>query len=191
MKATSLQSLLTSHIAVAQQLYQHLDELSAIQNTIVNTLKNNGKLLLAGNGGSAGDAQHLAAEFIGRFKTERRALPAIALTTDTSILTAVGNDYGYEEIFARQLEGLCSPIDCFIGISTSGNSPSIIKAFNKAKAIGAKTIGITGGSGGKMKEISGLCDKIFIVPSNDTARIQEMHIFAGHAICELVDNEIW
>jgi D-sedoheptulose 7-phosphate isomerase len=154
-------------------------------------LKKKGKILLAGNGGSAGDAQHIAAEFIGRFKTERRALPAIALTTDTSILTAVGNDYGYEEIFSRQVEGLCLSEDCFIGISTSGNSPNIIKAFSKAKEIGALTIGITGGTGGKMKKIKELCDHIFIVPSNDTARIQEMHIFAGHAICELIDKKTW
>ncbi len=144
------------------------------------------KLLLFGNGGSAADAQHIAAELTGRYKSERRGLPAIALTTDTSALTAIGNDYGYKEIFKRQVEALANEGDVVIGISTSGNSKNVIKALKKAKKLGCKTIGFSGRDGGKMNTV---CDINIVVPSDDTPRIQEMHILIGHIICQSVDNE--
>lgn len=144
------------------------------------------KVLFCGNGGSAADSQHLAAELVGRFVKERRSLAAIALTTDTSILTAVANDYGYDEVFARQVEGLGRSGDVLIGISTSGNSKNIVKAVEMARSIGMHTIAFTGQGGGKLKEI---CDLTLAVPSNNTARIQEMHILAGHIVCELVEEE--
>ncbi len=144
------------------------------------------KLLIFGNGGSAADAQHIAAELTGRYKSERRGLPAIALTTDTSALTAIGNDYGYKEVFKRQVEALANKGDVVIGISTSGNSKNVIKALKKAKKRGCKTIGFSGRDGGEMNEV---CDINIVVPSNDTPRIQEMHILIGHIICQAVDNE--
>ena len=144
------------------------------------------KLLIFGNGGSAADAQHIAAELTGRYKSERKALPAIALTTDTSALTAIGNDYGYKEVFKRQVEALANKGDVVLGISTSGNSKNVIKALKKAKKLGCKTIGFSGRDGGKMNEV---CDINIVVPSNDTPRIQEMHILIGHIICQAVDNE--
>lgn len=149
------------------------------------TLNRGGKVMLAGNGGSAADAQHIAAEFVGRFKLERRALPAIALTTDTSLLTAVGNDYGFEEIFARQVAGLGRAGDLFIGLSTSGNSPNVLKALAVCREIGITTVGFSGANGGRME---GQCDLLLAVPSADTPRIQESHILLGHIVCALVDE---
>ena len=146
-----------------------------------------GKLLLMGNGGSAADSQHLAAELIGRFKKERKAIPALALTVDSSSLTALGNDYGFESIFSRQVEALANPNDAIIGISTSGNSKNIIRALNLAREIGAKTIGLMGNNGGVMKDC---VDIGIIVPSNDTARIQEVHITIGHIICEIIEQDL-
>ena len=153
---------------------------------IISTLKEGKKVLLAGNGGSAADAQHIAAELSGRFVKERRALPGIALTTDTSALTSIANDYGYQFVFSRQLEALAQPGDLFIGISTSGNSEGILKAFESAQKLQCKTLGLSGRNGGKM---NGLCDLNIIVPSDITARIQEMHILIGHILCKAVDNE--
>ena len=152
---------------------------------ITTTIKNGNKVLLAGNGGSAADAQHIAAELSGRFVKERKALPGIALTTDTSAITAIANDYGYPFVFSRQLEALAQPGDLFIGISTSGNSEGILKAFESAKKINCRTLGLSGRDGGKM---TGLCDLNIIVPSDITARIQEMHILIGHILCKAVDN---
>ena len=146
-----------------------------------------GKLLLMGNGGSAADSQHIAAELIGRFKKERKAIPALALTVDSSSLTALGNDYGFESIFSRQVEALANPNDAIIGISTSGNSKNIIRALNLAREIGTKTIGFMGNDGGAMKDC---VDIGIIVPSNDTARIQEVHITIGHIICEIVEQDL-
>jgi D-sedoheptulose 7-phosphate isomerase len=153
---------------------------------ITTTIKNGNKVLLAGNGGSAADAQHIAAELSGRFVKERKALPGIALTTDTSAITAIANDYGYEFVFSRQLEALAQPGDLFIGISTSGNSEGILNAFHSAKKINCKTLGLSGRHGGKM---NGLCDLNIVVPSDTTARIQEMHILIGHILCKAVDDE--
>jgi D-sedoheptulose 7-phosphate isomerase len=150
-------------------------------------LSNGGKLLLMGNGGSAADSQHIAAELIGRFKKERKAIPALALTVDSSSLTALGNDYGFETIFSRQIEALATPNDAVIGISTSGNSKNVILALNLAQKIGSKTIGLMGHEGGNMKDC---VDIGIIVPSNDTARIQEVHITVGHIICEIIEQDL-
>jgi len=150
------------------------------------TLESGHKILLCGNGGSAADAQHIAAELTGRYKIERKGLPAIALTTDTSALTAIGNDYGYEYVFSRQVEALANEGDMLIGISTSGNSQNVINALEKAKEIGCRTVGFSGKGGGKMSDY---CDLNIVIPSDDTARIQEMHIMIGHILCQLIDNE--
>lgn len=152
---------------------------------MVSTLKSGNKVLLAGNGGSAADAQHIAAELSGRFVKERKALPGIALTVDTSALTSIANDYGYEHVFSRQVEAFAQPGDLFIGISTSGNSQGILNALESAQKIGCKTLGFSGRNGGKM---NGLCDLNIIVPSDVTARIQEMHILIGHILCKAVDD---
>lgn len=149
------------------------------------SLLSGNKVLLFGNGGSAGDAQHIAAEFTGRFISERAALPAIALTTDTSAITAIGNDYGFDKIFERQVEALAVKGDVLIGISTSGNSLNVINGLRAGKNLGCTTIAFTGRDGG---DISKSCDINLIVPSYTTARIQEVHILIGHIICELADN---
>lgn len=155
---------------------------------IIASFKSAGKVLIFGNGGSAADAQHIAAEFVGRFKKERPGLPAIALNTNTSVLTALSNDYGYEIVFARQLEALAKPADIAIGISTSGKAKNVLLAVKKAKELGLKTICFCGGTGG---ELAKLADISFIVPSAITARIQEAHITIGHIICELVEEEMF
>ncbi|MCH9813651.1 MAG: D-sedoheptulose 7-phosphate isomerase [Epsilonproteobacteria bacterium] len=149
------------------------------------TLAHGNKVLLCGNGGSAADAQHIAAELTGRYKTERRGLPGIALTTDTSALTAIGNDYGYDRVFDRQLEALANKGDLLIGISTSGNSQNVNNALTLAKALGCRTVGFSGKGGGDMND---LCDVNIVVPSDDTPRIQEMHILIGHIICQSIDD---
>ena len=156
--------------------------------TIAHGLRTGKKTLFFGNGGSAADSQHLAAEMVGRFGPDRSALAGIALTTDTSILTAVGNDYGYEKIFSRQIEALGQAGDTAIGISTSGNSPSVLVALDAARVKGMFTVGFTGETGGKMV---GRAEVLFRVPSRVTARIQETHILLGHIICELVDRELF
>ena len=163
------------------------EEILHAAHSIRDCLSAGGKLLLMGNGGSAADSQHIAAELIGRFKKERKAIPALALTVDSSSLTALGNDYGFESIFSRQVEALANPNDAIIGISTSGNSKNIIRALNLAREIGAKTIGLMGNTGGSMKDC---VDIGIIVPSNDTARIQEVHITIGHIICEIIEQDL-
>ena len=154
----------------------------------ITCLQQGGKLLLAGNGGSAADAQHIAGEFVSRFAFDRPGLPAIALTTDTSILTAIGNDYGYEKLFNRQVQALGNKGDVFIGYSTSGKSPNIIKAFEEARERGLICIGFTGNRGGPMLE---LCDYVFAVPSTDTPKIQEGHLVLGHILCGLIERAIF
>lgn len=155
---------------------------------ISGALKSGKKVLLMGNGGSAADAQHIAGELVGRFKKERKAIPAISLSTDTSILTAIGNDYGFEKVFERQVEALGEKGDVVIGISTSGNSENIYRAMKLAKEIGLKTIGMFGNDGGKIKVLS---DIALIVPSKNTPRIQEAHITIGHIICEGVESKVY
>lgn len=152
---------------------------------VTDTLAHGNKVLLCGNGGSAADAQHIAAELTGRYKTERRGLPGIALTTDTSALTAIANDYGYDRVFDRQVEALAREGDLLIGISTSGNSKNVNNALKVAKELGCRTIGFSGRDGGGMSE---LCDVNIIVPSDDTPRIQEMHILIGHIMCQAIDD---
>jgi D-sedoheptulose 7-phosphate isomerase len=165
-----------------------LERVEAAAESCIAALNNSGKILLAGNGGSAADAQHIAGEFVGRFAFDRPSLPAIALTTDTSILTAIGNDYGYDMIFARQLQAHARKGDSFICYSTSGQSPSIICALQEAKKIGVKCIGMTGNQGGPMEE---LCDHYLNVPSSETPTIQEGHAVLGHIICGLVERAIF
>ena len=160
-------------------------DIEAACEIITSAIKNGNKVLLAGNGGSAADAQHIAAELSGRFVKDRKALPGIALTVDTSALTSIANDYGYDHVFSRQVEALARPGDLFIGISTSGNSQGILNAFTAAKTIGCKTLGLSGRDGGKM---NGICDLNVVVPSQTTARIQEMHILIGHILCKAVDD---
>jgi len=175
----------TAHMAMFNALEPLFPLISEVGISMQNTIKNGGKILIMGNGGSAADSQHIAAEIVGRFKKERKGMPAIALTTDTSIITSVGNDYGYDYIFARQVEALCRPEDMVIGITTSGNSANIVRAIEAAKAIGATTVGLTGGSGGKLNN---LCDYNIVAPSSVTARIQEAHIFIGHSLCEILES---
>ena len=159
-------------------------EASAIE--CIKSLNKGGKIFLFGNGGSAAYAQHIAAELVSRFKTERQGLGAIALTTDTSILTAIANDYGYERVFSRQIEALAKPGDIAIGISTGGTSKNVINALIMANQKKCKTIGLSGRDGGDFND---LCNINLVVPSDDTPRIQEMHIFIGHTICHLIDQE--
>tara|TARA_B100000963_G_C22618541_1_gene668654 strand:- start:2215 stop:2778 length:564 start_codon:yes stop_codon:yes gene_type:complete len=165
-----------------------------MQNSIIeaceialDVINSGNKIIFCGNGGSAADSQHLAAEFVGRYKNERRGLPSIALTTDSSILTAVGNDYSYDYIFERQIEALANEGDLLIGISTSGNSKNVINAIKKAKQLKCIAIGFTGNNGGLMKNI---CDINLVVPSSITARIQEVHILIGHIMCKYIDEKI-
>jgi D-sedoheptulose 7-phosphate isomerase len=159
--------------------------IAAIAEAIERSFAQGGKLLIAGNGGSAADAQHLAAEFLSRFVADRRPLPAIAITTDTSTLTAIGNDYGFEQVFVRQVQGLGRKGDVFLGISTSGRSPNVIAALRAARDIGMTTLGFTGNNGRAMRD---LCDHLLVAPSGETAIIQQVHIVAGHAICGLVEQ---
>ena len=182
---TLIKTELEAHLNVAQQMPTLVDDIQTVANFCINGLKNDGKLLIFGNGGSAADAQHIAAELVGRYKVERQGLPAIALTTDTSALTAIGNDYGYQQVFTRQLAALANPKDIIIGISTSGNSGNVVNALKLAKTMGCKTIGFSGRGGGAMNAI---CQVNLVVPSEDTPRIQEMHIFIGHTLCHLIDQ---
>lgn len=152
----------------------------------INTLKTGNKILFFGNGGSAADAQHIAAELSGRYKKERKGLAGIALTTDTSVLTAIGNDYEYNYIFQRQVEAIAKPGDLLFGISSTGNSGNVVNAFIKGREIGCITVGLSGKGGGKM---NGCSDLNIIIPSDITARVQEMHILIGHIICQAIDNE--
>lgn len=167
-------------------LDKNLSAIEASVTALVKCLKDGGKILLCGNGGSAADSQHIAAEFIGRFQKERRALPAIALTTDTSALTALGNDYGFDVVFSRQVEALGNKGDVLIGISTSGNSKNVLEAVKKAKSQGLVTITLTGNDGGTLAPLS---DIKLIAPSKITARVQESHITIAHTICELVEEQ--
>ena len=154
---------------------------------LVDCLKSGNKILFFGNGGSASDSQHLAAEFVGRYEKERRALAAISLTTDTSILTAVGNDYGFDRVFERQIEALGKRNDVAIALSTSGNSKNVLAAVKRAKIMGIYTIGLTGGTGGELKTS---VDLALVIPSKKTSRIQESHIMIGHILCECVDEAL-
>jgi len=180
-----IKQALIAHVETIARLHALIPEISHLAELVNTCLSRGGKLFLIGNGGSAADSQHIAAELVGRFQKERYGLAAIALTTDTSILTSVGNDYGYEHIFARQVEALCKEGDVLIGISTSGNSGNVLRAIEAGKKIGAITVALTGESRGKLVE---LCDLSLMVPSHVTARVQEAHILIGHILCELIDD---
>ena len=177
---------INEHIRVANLLHGLTEAIIKSAQLCIDSLKNDGKILLFGNGGSAADAQHIAAELVGRYKVERKGLPAIALTTDTSAITSIGNDFGYNHIFDRQIEALANKGDVAIGISTSGKSDNVISALKLASKLNCVTIGFSGQDGGEMNEI---CNINLVVPSEDTPRIQEIHIVIGHIICHLIDQE--
>ncbi len=182
---------IAASIEVKRQLLadeKFLQKIEAVIDIVTNSFQSGNKVLFCGNGGSAADAQHLAAEFSGRFYKDRKALPSEALHCNSSYLTAVANDYSYDVIYSRLVEGICVEGDVLIGLSTSGNSKNILNAFAAAKEKGAITVGLTGDSGGKMKDA---CDHLLNVPSSDTPRIQESHILIGHIICELVEAKIF
>jgi D-sedoheptulose 7-phosphate isomerase len=184
-----VKDIIESSINVKQAILQNEELLStvkAVVDVITSSLRNNGRIYFCGNGGSAADAQHLAAEFSGRFYTDRKALPAEALHTNTSYLTAVANDYSFDVVYARLIEGIGFNGDVLVGLSTSGNSANIVKAFEVAREKGIITIGFTGLSGGTMKSLS---DYLVNIPSTDTPRIQESHIMIGHIICQLVEEK--
>ena len=186
-----LRDILHQSLAVKQSVLQSpalLSEIEAVVEKLVTAFCNGNKVLFCGNGGSAADAQHLSAEFSGRFYTDRDPLPSEALHCNTSYITAVGNDYGFELIYSRIVKGIGKPGDVLIGLSTSGNSANITNALQVAKEIGMITVGFTGETGGKMK---GLCDHLLNVPSNDTPRIQESHITIGHIMCQLVEEKLF
>jgi D-sedoheptulose 7-phosphate isomerase len=175
------------HMTVVEQLENQQELFEQIADRMIRALRAGNKILWCGNGGSAADSQHLAAEIVGRFRRERRGWASIALTTDTSILTAVGNDYGYEAIFARQIEALCHAGDVVVGLTTSGNSPNVCNAIQCASTLGAFTVGMTGEGGGKLVSLADACLR---VASRDTARIQECHILFGHALCDQVESAL-
>jgi D-sedoheptulose 7-phosphate isomerase len=183
----SLQSSLEEHFEVFRRLAVLSDAIEKAADLLGSSLAAGQKIMLCGNGGSAADSQHLAAEFVGRFVKDRRPLAAIALSTDSSALTCIGNDYGFEDIFQRQVVGLGRPGDCLIAISTSGNSPNVIKAARAARDADIRTIGLLGRDGGAL---AALCDLPIVVPSNTTARIQEAHIFIGHTLCSLIEQRL-
>lgn len=184
-----IKSQIRSHQKVMESIGQELSpKIAAVVELLADALGNGKKLLVMGNGGSAADAQHLVAELVGRFKMERRGLPAIALTTDTSILTAIGNDYGFENIFSRQIEALARPGDVVVGISTSGTSKNVYKALLIADELGCRTIGLLGRDGGTIAEI---VDVPITVPCDDTPRVQEGHITIIHILCDLLEKRLF
>ena len=189
--ATNIHAIIAASIAVKQEILADnafQQKVQDITDAVIHAFQSGKKVMFCGNGGSAADAQHLAAEFSGRFYKNRRALPSDALHCNTSYLTAVANDYSYDDIYSRLVDGTMEKVDVLIGISTSGNSPNIVKAFETARAKGIVTVGFTGASGGKMKDLS---DYLLNVPSTVTPRIQESHILLGHIICELTEAAIF
>lgn len=183
-----IKDILLESIQVKEELLRtKISQILEITEVIVDALKKNGKVILFGNGGSASDSQHIAAELVGRFKKDRTALAAIALTTNTSVLTSLANDYGYEIVFAKQIEALGQKNDVAIGISTSGKAKNVASGIKQAKKMGIKTIALTGGDGGELVK---LADISLVVPSSVTARIQEAHITIGHIICELIEQAV-
>ncbi|MFA4989250.1 MAG: D-sedoheptulose 7-phosphate isomerase [Candidatus Omnitrophota bacterium] len=181
-----VQEIILESIQVKEELLKSkVSLILEIAEVIIEALKKGGKLIVFGNGGSAGDAQHIAAELVGRFKKDRSALAALALTTNTSIITALANDFGYDVIFSRQLEALAGKFDVAFGISTSGKAKNVALGFKQARKMGLKTIALTGGDGGDLVK---LADLALVVPSGVTARIQEAHITIGHILCELIEE---
>jgi D-sedoheptulose 7-phosphate isomerase len=186
---SEIASQLAAHREIISRVERELSpQIAEIVTMLVETFNRGGKLLVMGNGGSAADAQHFVAEIVGRFKMERRGLPAIALSTDTSILTAIGNDYGFDKVFHRQVEALAAPGDLVVGISTSGNSPNVLQALELARGKGCRTVGLLGKDGGTVKDV---CDLALIVPTNDTPRVQEVHITIIHIVCDLLEKTLF
>ncbi len=195
MNAKNAQSLAVARIHDCASVMQSLRESSAYLTAVVNVaeamtkcLRSGNKILFFGNGGSAADAQHLAAELSGRFLKERRSLSGWALTTNSSVLTAIGNDYSFDDVFARQVEGIGSPNDLAFGISTSGNSPNVLRALSAAREKGLVTVGLTGRTGGKLPNA---VDHCICIPSDQTPRVQEAHILTGHILCELIEETLF
>jgi len=182
-----IQKEFNEHLVAAEKMTSLTDKIAEAAKLCIECLEKKRKLLFFGNGGSAADAQHIAAELVGRYKTERKGLPAIALTTDTSALTSIGNDYGYKHVFKRQVEALANPGDVVIGISTGGSSDNVLSALRLANALGCITIGFSGRDGGEMNTI---CNVNLVAPAEDTPRIQEMHILIGHTICHLIEQNL-
>lgn len=178
---------INTHIEIAQKFSSEMPDIEGVALVSIEALRNGNKLLIAGNGGSVADAQHFAAELIGRFKKERKALPALALDANPSAVTAISNDYSFEQVFARQIEALARPGDVFFGISTSGNSKNIIEAAKTAKKFGCKVVGLTGETGGAMKEV---CDFLINIPSQETPRIQEMHTLVIHTLSDAIEDAL-
>jgi D-sedoheptulose 7-phosphate isomerase len=186
--ATNLMQSITAKEAFAQQA---ADDILLLANWIRQSIEQGGKLLLFGNGGSAADAQHLAAEFVNRFLINRRPLPALALTTDTSVLTSIANDFAYDQIFAKQVQAQGKPEDLALGISTSGNSANVIKAIQAAREIGMKTAALTGGIARPGGDLAAVCDLVLNVPSDATPHIQEAHLWVEHLLCEIVEKQMF
>ncbi|MFH0731855.1 MAG: SIS domain-containing protein [Candidatus Omnitrophota bacterium] len=187
--ADKITQIIKDSIAIKEQILKTMaPDIHKVSDAIVKSIKSKGKVILFGNGGSAADSQHIAAEFVGRFKLERSALAALALTTNTSTLTSIGNDYGYEEIFSRQVEALGNKDDIVIAISTSGNARNVIAGMLEAKKQNIKTVAMTGEDGG---QLAPLADISLLIPSSNTARIQEAHILIGHIICEIVEDKLF
>ena len=180
-----IESYIAKHQSALSQLLANAADIEAFAHRCISALSRGNKLLICGNGGSAADAQHMAAELVGRFISDRTALPAIALTTDTSALTAIANDYGYDAVFSRQVAALAKSGDVLLAISTSGNSASIIAAADEARAMGCEVLGLTGRDGGALKDH---CDASLVAPCNDTAHIQECHIVVIHLLCALIES---
>lgn len=182
-----IRSAIERHISAAQALPAQWGLIGQIASAVAGAVRKGGKVLICGNGGSAADSQHIAAELVGRFKKERRAIAALALTTDTSVLTCLSNDYSFEKVFERQVEAHGRRGDVLIAISTSGSSPNVLNAVNKAREMGLTAIGLLGRDGGTVKSV---CDLALVIKDTDTARVQEMHILAAHIICGLVEDSI-
>ncbi len=191
MKTLISTNLMQSILAKEAFAKEAADDILLVTDWMVEVLSKGGKLLLFGNGGSAADAQHLAAEFVNRFLINRRPLPALALTTDTSVLTSIGNDFSFEQIFSKQIEAFGKPEDLALGISTSGNSPNVIKAMQAARAIGMKTVGLTGGIARPGGDLAAHCDLVLNVPSDATPHIQEAHLWVEHLLCEIVEKRMF
>lgn len=183
----SVNSVIEDSIKTKERLMRQSDTIGEVGFLISNCINKGGTVFFFGNGGSAADAQHISAELVGKYQEKRKGLPSVAFTTNTSILTAIANDFGYDFVFERQVESMVGPDDVVVGISTSGNSPNVINGLKLAMKIGAKTIGLTGEDGGKLSEIA---DIILKVPSKNTQRIQECHILVGHIICDIVEKNL-
>ncbi|MGD9950643.1 MAG: SIS domain-containing protein [Desulfobulbus sp.] len=191
MKTLISNNLMQSIMAKEAFVKEASDDILRLADWIQKTLEQGGKLLIFGNGGSAADAQHMAAEFVNRFLINRRPLAALALTTDTSVLTSIANDFSYEQIFAKQVQALGKPEDLALGISTSGNSPNVIKAIEAAREIGMKTAALTGGIARPGGDLAGTCDLVLNVPSDATPHIQETHLWVEHLLCEIVEKQMF